>query len=121
MPISHPRVEMPIHDAAEKQAGELFDYLNAAAFALPGKRDHQVAAWVAQGFAEGVPVSLGSHDIMRRFGGDRRVACKTRQRLLQFRFIVEVAQDEKGLPRYAPCLERGREWRARIGETRHAA
>lgn len=64
----------------EERAGKLYDFLAAAIHTLRGKRDHQLAAYVARKAALAEPFSVGSKELERAFGMSRRTAWQARRR-----------------------------------------
>lgn len=88
------------------------DYVNAGAYRLRGRHSWRIPAivaeqWHRQGFA-----LLRTNTLARHYGVQRKTMWKTIKGVIDAGFIREVGRTDDGIAMYAPCLERGDEWRA---------
>ena len=95
------------------------DYVTASLYLTAGIHDHRIPPivadqWSKQGFA-----LLSTNDLASRFHTTRRTICHALARLVAAGVIKEIGRTADKRALYAPCLERGDEWRAAYEERVH--
>lgn len=96
------------------------DYVTASAYLTAGIHDHRIPAIVADQWSRQGYAVLSTNDLARRFGTTRRTMCFALARLKEANVIREIGRAHDGRAKYAPCLERGDEWRAAYEGRVHA-
>jgi len=105
----------------DSEIQRLTDYLMAAIFATAGKCDHQLVPIILEQYLEKGFAVLPSNTLAARLNSCRRTICTGRKRLEKAGFIRQIGLNTDGQYACVPLLERADEYRARIGEVRHAA
>lgn len=89
----------------------LTDFVTAAPYLTRGRYDSRIAAHVAEAAVLDGACALTTKGLARRFGSNRQTMCKAIRRLIAARVICIVGEQADKRRLYAPCLERGDEWR----------
>lgn len=87
-------------------------YLMAGTHTLPGRHGFRIPAVVLDQWREHGFAVLRTNSLAKKFGVQRKTMWRTIKSAIDHGFIVKVGETEDGRWKFAPCLERGQEWRA---------